>query len=99
MSWPDGRLIEERVPCRFDAEQFHERIVERQGPIPAGRGKVDSLSFAHCLKVPSVAIEHLFYTGHDPFADSLFVMFIMFFRPQEGQYNAGPVVPYRPNGR
>src|SRR5215469_14791691 len=43
------RLLEERSPRGIGSEQLHKRIVERQGPVVAGRGKIRSSNFLHGL--------------------------------------------------
>ena len=57
MSAPDSRLIEECPPCRIAAQQLHERIVERQGPIAASSGKVGSLNIFRCFRILSMAFQ------------------------------------------
>src|ERR1700758_530712 len=47
MSVPEGCLIEEYPPCSIGAKQLYERIVERQGPIVAGSGKVGFINAFH----------------------------------------------------
>src|SRR5262249_34873229 len=56
-------LIDELQPDAITAEQFHERIVERQEPGVAGRGKVASSMFSDSFKArrhgsPRVLHEH-----------------------------------------